>query len=621
MRKLFLVNVLPFCLLVISLTACKKYDVHRLDISNAQQFLVLPPGVDNPVQRVAGIISDYDRKFHFLDKFIVQHGYAQWDKSLLLSGASQSVSEVGSINSGSDTVVLIPLVRKDSVRVTGFLACRVTPDKIFIRLFRADRYGLYSLQNKVDRASADFFVSTIMYLDYLTFGHTRFKLSDKNLFSPKARPNTDYATLIPSTNNGTFRSEWIGIPVQRCYAIATGSGHLIGVEPGGTPNYPTSSYYCSQYTMWVEVVSTDGLGGYTPGPPPGGGLNNPNPAYFWNDDPCPDPPGEGPEGPQEPETGDEPGIYCQNGVIGWQPLPGYKPERIAQLVNLLNQNKNSLADPCAYIKQFLYLTTHQASQSALDRITSANQTFLNDPDAIGFVESPYYIQDINGAASAVVNFDYFPIRIASLPKINGVELTPQQLFDHFRLNWNDFIDTDITIFLPYQDAVLSDVSLWNSSNPTSAFLHLDIDGMHDGTVIVSDYYSTPDSVQMVVKTVTSFMDRAHPVSGTRAWGIFPDRVNGGYVFYTTAADRIQGAFETVFNNWFDKVGLFESGFDRADRLWSSLQEKMIDFINNNGGAADYYPDKTYIKRPNWADIDLFLRDEIDYDDLLKLIGC
>lgn len=617
MRKLFLL-----CFIALSFAACRKIDFHSpSDMNGVKKFLTLPPGVESPVQRVAGIISDYDKKFHFLDRFISQHGYARWDKSLLLSSSSQAVTESGSAGSGKDTVVLIPLIRKDSARVTGFLACRVTPDKIFIRLFRADRYQLYGLRNKVDRASADFFASTIMYLDYLTFGHTRFSLGDRRLFSPTNRSSIEYATLLPSMNNGTGRSEWIGIPVQRCYSIATGSGHLVGVEPGGTPGYPAAGSYCVQYTMWLEVISSSGLEGYLPGPPPSGGSGNPNPAYFWNDDPCPDTHGNGTGSPEEPEFGEEPEIYCQNGVIGWQPLPGYKPERVAQLVQLLNQNKNALADPCAYIKQFLYLTTHQASQSALDRLTQANQAYLSDPSAIGFTENPYYLQDINGAASAVVNFDYFPIRIASLPKINGVELTPQQLFDYFRLNWNDFIDTDVTTFLPYQDAVFSDVSLWNSSNPTSAFLHLDIDGMHDGTVIVSDYYSTPDSAQMTVKTVTSFLDRAHPVSGTRVWGIAPDHVNGGYVFYTTAADRIQGAFETVFNTWFERAGLWESGFDKADRLWSSLQAKMIMFINSNGGSAHYYPDKTYIKRPNWADIDLFLRDRIDYDDLLKLIGC
>lgn len=621
MRKLSLVYRLLFCLFVISLPACKKYDFHRLEMSSAKQFLLLPPGVENSVQRVSGIISDYDRKFHFLDKFIVQHGFARWDKSLLLSSSSQSVSEAGSVSPGKDTVILIPLVKKDSSRVTGFLACRVTSDRVFIRLFRADRYQLYSLQNKVDRASADFFASTIMYLDYLTFGHTRFKLSDKNLFTPKARLNIDYATLIPSTSNGMPRSEWIGIPVQRCYAIATGSGHLVGVEPGGTPNYPTSSYYCSQYTIWLEVVSTDGLGGYTPGPPPNGGSSNPNPAYFWNDDPCPDPPGEGPEGPQEPETGEAPEIYCQNGVIGWQPLPGYKPERIAQLVELLNQNKNLLADPCNYIKQFLYLSSHQASQTAIGRLASVSQVFLSDQDPYSLVESPYYIQDINDAASAVVNFDYFPIRISRLPKVNGAELTPQQLFQHFRLNWNSFIDTSVTTFVPYQDTYLNDENLWNSPDPTSAFLHLSIPDAHDGTVIVSDYYSTTDSVQLVVKTVSSYLDNVHPVSGTRAWGIFPDRENGGYVFYTTAADRIQGVFETVANTWMERTGLWDSGFDQADKLWRSLQDKMIDFINNNDGQATYYSDRSYIKRPNWADIDLFFREGISLAQLLQLIGC
>ena len=69
--------------------------------------------------------------------------------------------------------------------------------------------------------------------------------------------------------------------------------------------------------------------------------------------------------------------------------------------------------------------------------------------------------------------------------------------------------------------------------------------------------------------------------------------------------------------------MFESGFDAADRLWTSLQEKMIKFIEDNGGQAKFYDpaQKNYILRPEWSDIDLYLKNQISLTELKRRIGC
>gem|GEM_PF-6230831 len=45
-----------------------------------------------------------------------------------------------------------------------------------------------------------------------------------------------------------------------------------------------------------------------------------------------------------------------------------------------------------------------------------------------------------------------------------------------------------------------------------------------------------------------------------------------YFFYTTGVDRVTGIFENV-GTWPDRVPLFQLGFEHADALWTSLQNK------------------------------------------------
>jgi hypothetical protein len=241
-----------------------------------------------------------------------------------------------------------------------------------------------------------------------------------------------------------------------------------------------------------------------------------------------------------------------------------------------------------------------------------------DPALWQYVNNPCYLQDINDASSAVVNFDYFPVHIYTLPSINGAQATPQQLFEYFRLNWNQFIDNSVATFTPYQDPVINDGPLWQSSDPTTAMLHLNM--AFNGSIIVSQYSATSGKVQMAVKTVRTPLDGEHPVSGTRMWGISPDGT-GGYNFYTSGADRVTGIIETVLNTWGDRLPLIESGFEKADRLWTSLQDKMVAFIINNGGYAEKYSQPNFILRPQWDDVDLYLKKQIPLDELKRRIGC
>jgi hypothetical protein len=302
---------------------------------------------------------------------------------------------------------------------------------------------------------------------------------------------------------------------------------------------------------------------------------------------------------------------------------GYLFTKIDTLRNLLFNNPYFLVgSPCPFLNQFYWIGNFQVPLSVNNRIDSINQAYINNngPNAYqNFLATPFYVRDLNSASGTVVNCDYFPLHITTLPIVNGVRLTAEQLFDYFRRNKNQFIDTNIASFKAYNDGILNENDRWNSSNPLGAILHLNM--INDGSVIVSNYWSTPDSARYIVSTLRSPLDGIHPVSGNRVWGITPDYNNGGYNFFTTAVDRITNPFMDLFNDLGEMTPL-PSGFEQADDLWRSMQNGMINFVTTHGGSASRYMQTREITfRPPWFFMKEFLKGNITLQQLKEAFGC
>lgn len=171
----------------------------------------------------------------------------------------------------------------------------------------------------------------------------------------------------------------------------------------------------------------------------------------------------------------------------------------------------------------------------------------------------FRLQTIADAAGAL-NLDKYEVNCTQLP----TGYSAAQVVELMRKSMNSFIDTDNTEFLPY-DA--SDAALLAAANPVPAVWKLDIVGPDNAAVVIAE----SNSHYFRVCTVETPDTGSHPVSGTREWGYRGGE--GGYVFYTRAADRATyGVMETVV-------------WTGANHLWRSLQTKLTDWINANGGAA------------------------------------
>ena len=246
------------------------------------------------------------------------------------------------------------------------------------------------------------------------------------------------------------------------------------------------------------------------------------------------------------------------------------------------------------------------SQAVRDRIDSLNSLVVpGDLTSFG-------IQNLSNASGSVVNSDFFPVKISSLP----TGATMASLTEYFRIHMTDFTSGKAT-FSPYVDSYLNDTQKFNQTGANSVGALVHIRMFNDGTIVESGYQSGVNGTSYKYTTMSSPLDYNHPVSGNREFGVYADPNSPGtYTFYTMGVDRISD-WQFAFGNWL--AG--NVAFNDADQLWSAMQSNMINYINNNGGQAGYYNKKSYVARPNWNVVQAYLNGTITLQQLKQTIGC
>ncbi|HWH42704.1 MAG TPA: papain-like cysteine protease family protein [Usitatibacter sp.] len=167
------------------------------------------------------------------------------------------------------------------------------------------------------------------------------------------------------------------------------------------------------------------------------------------------------------------------------------------------------------------------------------------------------------AAAGDLNLDFYKVRITRFPNAWDAPRLLNQFIRHI----DDFVDSDLTSFAPYDDV---DARTLASANPLGTVLFLNMFGPDDAAIVISDvkpqFYA--------VTTIHTPRTGDHPVSGHRQFGYI---VTGGVTtFYTRGADRATLGFP----------GTESLIFKGGEMLWESFQRKLSAFINDNGGAAE-----------------------------------
>jgi len=402
------------------------------------------------------------------------------------------------------------------------------------------------------------------------------------------RPTTSVAEVCTTT---TYYYE---------VAYTCGSGlHLPGeackLSDGGRAGYASAS---SIITVCTPVGGGNPGGGSEGG---GGGSTTPNVPPGYN--PCPTAPPI-----YSRSAGASGAIFAvRDDTTPCDPAPPVvitTPSELREnkLENALYFDKGILLD-CAIAKFFKPLVNFKAPNIVNSRVSTLNSTTSNP----SLFTNSFYVQEINKAAGTQINLDRFEVNVGILPVIDGRRLNASEFLQYIRLHLNNFINTEIANFAPYNDSndYFNDTQNWNSAYPTGSILHLDM--ADHGSVIVTENTEN----HWTVSTVRTPLDAQHPVSGNRSWGYSYD--NTGYHFYVTGADRLTSPVHDLFNS------LTGIPFAKADDLWTSYQNKLSAFINANQGLASI---GTSIKeRPNFASLKDYFDGKITIEQLKALKAC
>ena len=272
--------------------------------------------------------------------------------------------------------------------------------------------------------------------------------------------------------------------------------------------------------------------------------------------------------------------------------------RLKHFMDLLAENPNLLIDlSCEELEKWRDVASSVPLDEVISKITELEQSY---PDAIALFAGDFEIQNLSDASGTVVNMDYFSVNVTTLP----IGMTAEDLLYEIRTNINSFINTEYSEFSPYDEYSgypYNEGSIWNSSNPLGAILHIKIP-KDQGSVICSDYQDN----YWRFTTISAPYDWTHPVSGTREFGFTPNS-DGSYSFYTRGVDRITQSI----NEWFGESATFEG----ADNLWTSLQSGIEFYINTNGGNAQ--ANDPIRERPDWEKLEMFLTGVIS----IEKFGC
>jgi hypothetical protein len=168
-----------------------------------------------------------------------------------------------------------------------------------------------------------------------------------------------------------------------------------------------------------------------------------------------------------------------------------------------------------------------------------------------------------------VTFDRFSVEISKFPTVSGRKLNARSLVRVIRMRLNNFLNTRLTEFQPYDS---EEQQIWQRNNPVGALIGIDAAGPDDFAVVCTDATETT----WTFTTCWTPQYASHPLSGVRMFGLERNPDTGTLELFTAAADRPTSFVDDVASPLAQLLGT---------ALWESFLDGVEAFVNDNGGEA------------------------------------
>jgi len=183
-----------------------------------------------------------------------------------------------------------------------------------------------------------------------------------------------------------------------------------------------------------------------------------------------------------------------------------------------------------------------------------------------------------------VNLDLYEVEITTPPT---TQASGKELFEFWRRDLakgddTQMVDINQCSFKAFDDG---EGTRWGSDNPLTTYITIHLARLissitsfsfDDGSVMCTEFASNDDGGHWIFSVIESIRDGGHPVSGNRRFGWYPR--DGKIIFYTKGVDRV--------TTWMDRIASAAGQvFENADLTWISMQDKLVAYVNANGGSA------------------------------------
>lgn len=265
MRKQYSVFIFFITLAILFIQySCRKTDQSSSEVAvtvmqQEDKFFTAHRSGDPAEQALVDFVKRKNNKEHFVETTIRRVGYPRWDKTIVRT-------KPGALGRGatdsSETVYYIPFVRDSQNYVNASMVLRTSAGDTTLS-YKCDwQYsGIQNGHHSVSD-SAEYYAIFFMALDKNVFGHTRFAITDTNLF----RQNNHKPLFIEldSAANSTGTSKRSSF-TRVCENVTI---YIIDCTYPGHPNctpvcdgcWECTSFITYQY-CWEEYLGEGGAGG------------------------------------------------------------------------------------------------------------------------------------------------------------------------------------------------------------------------------------------------------------------------------------------------------------------------------------------------------------------------
>lgn len=196
--------------------------------------------------------------------------------------------------------------------------------------------------------------------------------------------------------------------------------------------------------------------------------------------------------------------------------------------------------------------------------------------------SGWTFQRIESGAGDQINLDYYAVVIDRSPRINGSVLSAEAFLEQIRNRFAGFIARDQARFgaarpdfdAPWRAGTVGAVMTFTILPTTIPNLAVAVPAQ----VMLTE--NTP--LRWIFSTGHLTNVASHPVNGNREFGVVKGAQNT-FTLYTRGADTLSNEILRRLPGGSDSV------FGGGERIWEAFQEKVIEFVNSNGGHVSNTP--------------------------------